>query len=95
MTVGRDDWRLRIEIGQDGLLGHTWLSEADTLKRDLDRHRIEASEDGGTVFVYTSSSLELERARKVIEQELERLELEPKALVSGHWLHDEERWVEQ
>lgn len=93
--MAHDDWRLRIEIGQDGLLGHTWLSEADHLKRDLENHRIEASEDEGTVFVYTSSSLELERARRVIEQELERLEIAPKTLVSGHWLHDEERWEEQ
>ena len=93
--MARDDWRLRIEVGEDGLLGHTWLSEAQHLKRDLESHRIEASEDGGTVFVYTSSSLELEQARGVIAAELERLEIQPKALVSGHWLHDEERWEEQ
>lgn len=93
--MASDDWRLRIEVGQDGLLGHTWLSEADHLKRDLENHRFDASEDGGTVYVYADSSLELERARGVIERELERLEIVPKALVSGHWRHDDECWEEQ
>jgi hypothetical protein len=95
--MGRDDWRLRIELGEHGaggLLGRLGLSDAHELARDLEKHRIEASDDGGTVFVYADSSLELERARGVIEREVAELELNPLEIVSGHWLHGEERWEE-
>jgi hypothetical protein len=95
--MGRDDWRLRIELGEQGaggLLGRLGLSDAHELARDLEKHRIEASDDEGTVFVYADSSLELERARAVIEREVAELELNPLEIVSGHWLHDEERWEE-
>jgi hypothetical protein len=30
----------------------------------------------------------------VIEREIAQLELDPLQIVSGHWLHDEERWEE-
>jgi hypothetical protein len=95
--MGRDDWRLRIELGEQGaggLLGRLGLSDAHELARDLEKHRIEASDDEGTVFVYADSSLELERARAVIEREVAELELNPLEIVSGHWRHDEERWEE-
>jgi hypothetical protein len=95
--MARDDWRLRIELGEHaagGLLGRLGLSDARELAKDLEEHRIEASDDEGTVFVYADSSLELERARAVIEREMIELELEPLEIVSGHWLHDEERWEE-
>jgi hypothetical protein len=95
--MGRDDWRLRIELGDEGaggLLGRLGLSDAHDLARDLEHHRIEASDDEGTVFVYAGSSLELERVRGVIEREITELELAPLEMVSGHWLHDEERWDE-
>jgi hypothetical protein len=95
--MARDDWRLRIELGSEGaggLLGRLGLSEAHELARDLEHHRIEASDDKGTVYVYADSSLELERARAVIEREVVELELDPLQIVSGHWLHDEERWEE-
>jgi hypothetical protein len=95
--MARDDWRLRIELGEEGaggLLGRLGLSDAHELARDLEHHRVEASDDEGTVYVYAESSLELERARAVIEREVTELELDPLQIVSGHWLHDEERWEE-
>jgi hypothetical protein len=95
--MARDDWRLRIELGEQGtggLLGRLGLSDAHELAKDLEQHRIEASDDGGTVYVYADSSLELERARSVIEEEITALELAPLEIVGGHWLHDEERWQE-
>jgi hypothetical protein len=95
--MARDDWRLRIELGDEGaggLLGRLGLSDAHELAKDLEHHRIEASDDEGTVYVYTDSSLALEQARGVIEREIAELELDPLEIVSGHWLHDEERWEE-
>jgi hypothetical protein len=98
--MARDDWRLRIELGDEGagafggLLGRLGLSDAHELAKDLEHHRIEASDDEGTVYVYADSSLELERARGVIEREIAELELDPLEIVSGHWLHDGERWEE-
>lgn len=95
--MARDDWRLRIELGEEGaggLRGRLGLSDAHELAKDLEKHRIEASDDGGTVFVYADSSLELESARAVIEREIAELDLAPIEMVSGHWLHDEERWAE-
>jgi hypothetical protein len=96
--MARDDWRLRIELGEEGtggLLGRLGLSDAHELAKDLERHRIVASDEGGTVYVYADSSLELEKARAVIEDEIAALELAPIEIVSGHWLHDEERWQEE
>ena len=95
--MARDDWRLRIELGEEGaggLLGRLGLSDAHELAKDLERHRIEASDEHGTVYVYADSSLELERARSLIEKEVADLGLQPLEIVSGHWLHDEERWEE-
>jgi hypothetical protein len=95
--MARDDWRLRIELGEEGaggLLGRLGLSDAHELAKDLEEHRIEASDDEGTVFVYADSSLALEQARGVIEREIAELELNPLEIVSGRWLHDEERWEE-
>ena len=95
--MARDDWRLRIELGDEGaggLLGRLGLSDAHELAKDLEDHRIEASDDEGTVFVYAETSLALEQARGVIQREIADLELNPLQIVSGHWLHDEERWEE-
>jgi hypothetical protein len=95
--MARDDWRLRIELGDDGaggLRGRLGLSDAHELAKDLEDHRIEATDDEGTVFVYADSSLALERARGVIEREIAELGLDPLEIVIGHWLHDQERWEE-
>jgi len=96
--MARDDWRLRIELGPEGaggLLGRLGFSAAHHLAHELQEHRAEASEDGGTVFVYAASSLALEQARALVERELDDLGLRPVALSSGHWLHDEERWSDE
>jgi hypothetical protein len=96
--MARDDWRLRIELGAEGaggLLGRLGISDVHHLRTDLEKHRIEASEDGGTVFVYAASSLALERAEAVIREELAVLGLHPEAIIRGHWLDDSEEWDEQ
>jgi len=98
--VARDDWRLRIELGEDaaggflsrlGILG----SEAEHVARDLQHQRLAVTEDDGTIFVYADSSLQLESARKVIEAELRAERLSPRAIVQEHWLADEERWDDE
>jgi hypothetical protein len=95
--VARDDWRLRIELGEQGAAGllerlHLWRSDAGDLARELEDSRLAVTHDDGTVFVYASTSLELERARAVIANELGDLGLTPKRTTTEHWLGGEERW---
>jgi hypothetical protein len=95
--MARDDWRLRIELADDdasGLLGRLglWESDARELAHDLKDRRLAVTRDDDTVFVYASSSLELERARAVIEEELAGLDAAPERIVVEHWLAGEERW---
>jgi hypothetical protein len=95
--VARDDWRLRIELAEGGTRGlleqlGPFESDARELAGELRDHRLAVTEDDGTVFVYASSSLELEPARRVIEQELHELGARTEAILTEHWLHDEERW---
>jgi hypothetical protein len=98
--VARDDWRLRIELGEDaagGLLARLGFlgSEARELARDLEDQRLAVTHDDGTIFVYADSSLQLERARSVIDAELRELELRPDRIVHEHWLADEQRWDDE
>lgn len=93
----RDDWRLRIDLGEagtGGLLGRLglWESDARELAHELKDRRLAVTEDDGTVFVYAGSSLELEQAKKVIEAELAEIDTQPQAIVTEHWLDREERW---
>jgi hypothetical protein len=95
--VARDDWRLRIELGEEaagGLLSRLGLlsSEAKELARDLEDQRLAVTQDDGTIFVYADSSLQLENARKIIDTELAALELEQATVVQEHWLADQDRW---
>jgi hypothetical protein len=98
--VARDDWRLRIELGEDaagGLLTRLGIlgSEARELARDLEDQRLAVTQDDGTIFVYADSSLQLERARGVIDAELRELNLRPARIVQEHWLADEQRWDDE
>ena len=95
--MARDDWRLRIELAGEaasGLLGRLglWESDARELAHDLKDRRLAVTRDDDTVFVYASSSLELEQARAVIDQELAELDAAPQRVALEHWLSDEERW---
>jgi len=89
-----DDWRLRIEFdeGARGLLA--WLSDSDAehLARELETERLAVSHDEDTVFFYAGSQAALERARPAIEAEIAELQLEPREVVSEHWLDEEDRW---
>jgi hypothetical protein len=95
--VARDDWRLRIDLGEQaagGFAARLGLvdTEADELARELTAARLAVTHDEGVVFVYASSSLDLEQARAVIDRELEGHDA---TVVTEHWLADEERWDDE
>jgi hypothetical protein len=96
--VARDDWRLRIELPEDGhaprLLERLGLvrSDADELAHELTDSRLAVTHDDDTVFVYASTALELEHAKAVIQHELEGLGVRPGRLATEHWLAEDERW---
>lgn len=100
--MARDDWRIRIELpeehGAERLLGRFGLdlgSEARELARELEARRLAVSRDDETVFVYTSSRLEAEQARQVVDVLLREEDLEPELLRIEHWLADEDRWDDE
>lgn len=95
--MAKDDWRLRISLGEAdrrGLLDRLGVfeSDADELAHELKDRRLAVTEDGDTVFVYAGSAHEAERAKTAIQAELTKLQVQPDALVTEHWLADEERW---
>jgi hypothetical protein len=90
-----DDWRLRIELGghgAGGLLGRLSGGASTRLARELEAERLAVSHDQDTVFVYAGSQAQLDRARPTIDAELGELGIEPRELVSEHWLDDQDRW---
>ena len=92
--MANDDWRLRIELdeGARGLLARLSRGDADNLARELEAERLAVSHDEDTVFVYAGSQAQLDRALPTIEAEIGELGLEPREVVSEHWLDDEDRW---
>jgi hypothetical protein len=100
LRVPTDDWRLRIELGEEGahgLLGRLGLldTDADELARGLLDERLAATRDEDTVFVYAQSEAQLERARPAIDAEIAELGLAPELVRLEHWLDDEDRWDDE
>jgi hypothetical protein len=98
--MAKDDWRLRIELGEGRsypLLERLGLvhDEADELARELKDARLAVTHDSDTVFVYAASSLELEKAKAIVQRELEELNTTADALITEHWLVDEDRWDDE
>jgi hypothetical protein len=98
--VTQDDWRLRIELDEEaagGLLARLGVlgSDAHRLVRELTEDRLVVTGEGRTVFVYASSSHQLDQARPVIDDELTMLRIEPEAIVREHWLAEEDRWDDE
>ena len=95
----RDDWRIRVELGEAahahsllGRLGILGSDEAKELAEQLEGRRLVVSNDEDTVFVYVDSPAEAERARGIVEAELQDEGIEPAEVVTERWLPDEERW---
>jgi hypothetical protein len=99
--VAHDDWRLRIELpdeeGARGLLERLGLarSDAEDFAEELRAHRLAVSQDDDTVFVYASTGMQAEQARRVVEQELEEADLTPTRFVLERWLREEDRWDDE
>lgn len=97
--MARDDWRIRIELAEEGpveaLLARLDLdlrSEGRHLAEELEGHRLAVSRDGNELFVYAASREQAQKALAVIESELREEGLEAKTSHVEQWLHDEERW---
>ena len=99
--MAHDDWRIRIELAEEGAggflerLGLDLGSRARELADELKQERLPVSRDGETVFVYASSGLQAERARSVVQAELDEAGLTPLSIRVEHWLHEEERWDDE
>jgi hypothetical protein len=76
------------------LLGRLGLrqSGAEELADELREHRLAASQDGDTVFVYAATGMQAEQASRIVESELDDLGLTPSRFVTERWLREEERW---
>jgi hypothetical protein len=97
-----DDWRIRIEVEEEeharGLLerlGAELGGEARELARELEEHRLAVSRDGETIFVYTSTRDEAEKAEAVIRAELGESGTSARTSRIEHWLAGEERWDDE
>lgn len=94
--MARDDWRLRIDLPEEhagGLLERLGVvrSDADELAGELKDSRLAVTQDEGVMFVYASTSLELEQAKPVIDRELAELGATG-TISTEHWLVAEDRW---
>jgi hypothetical protein len=97
--MSRDDWRIRIEFEEESLaedllsrLGLDLGSEARELAKELEERRLAVSRDADTVFVYASSGLEAEQAKRVVDAVLREEGITLREVVIERWLGDEDRW---
>ena len=94
-----DNWRIRIELREEGsagtLLGRLGLDlgsdEARRLAKELAGQRLAVSRDDEVVFVYADAQAQAERARQIVEAELADEGIAAEIQVE-RWLPDEERW---
>jgi hypothetical protein len=96
----RDDWRIRIELPEEGhaetLLGRLGVDlgsdEAKRLARELAGHRLAVSRDDNVLYVYAESQPQAEQARRIVAAELADEGIGASTSQVERWLHDEERW---
>jgi hypothetical protein len=96
-----DDWRIKIELPEEEhaetLLGRLGLElgtdEAKRLGEELEGRRLVVSRDGNELFVYASTAVEAERARRIVEAELADEGIEANVSAVERWLDEEERWT--
>jgi hypothetical protein len=101
--VARDDYRIRVEVPEEGhastLLSRLRLelgsAEARELAEELEGRRLAVSRDDNELFVYAASPQEAEQARAIVESELREEGIEARIGPVEHWLHHEERWDDE
>jgi hypothetical protein len=97
--MANDDWRITIEVegARDvaGRLGGDLSEEAQELANDLKGRRLSVSVDDETLFIYSNSQADAEKARAVVEAELRANGIEATTSKVEHWLDDEERWDDE
>jgi len=94
-----DNWRIRVELPEEGhmssLLDRLGLDlgsdEAKRLAKELEGHRLAVSRDDDVVFVYAESQAQAEQARRVVDAELADDGIDVRAQVE-RWLPEDERW---
>jgi hypothetical protein len=98
--MSNDDWRIHIELEQDGDKSADFFErltgglgdEANELAKALAGDRLAVSHDDNELFVYASTKTQAEHAHAVIEAELRDRGLEATISAVEHWLESEERW---
>jgi len=97
--MARDDWRLRVELEAErhatdflARLGLDLGSEAKELAKELKSSRLAVSNDADTVFVYGAAREDVERARTIVETELQRLDVHAREVAIEGWLDEDDRW---
>ena len=95
-----DDWRLRIELGEEaarGLLGRLGVvrNDADELAKELEHERLAVTHDEDTVFVYAGNAGAARPRRAADRGELGVLGLTAVETAQEHWLADEDRWDDE
>jgi hypothetical protein len=97
--MARDDWRLRAELEAErhatdflARLGLDLGSEAKQLAKELQSRRLAVSNDHDTVFVYGAARDDVERARTILEAELQRLDLHAREVAVERWIDEDDRW---
>lgn len=97
--MANDDWRITVEVegARDvaAQLGGDLSAEAQELADDLKGRRLSVSVDDETLFVYCSSPTDAEKARAVIEAELQANGIQAKTSKVEHWLEAEGRWDDE
>jgi hypothetical protein len=100
--VARDDWRIRIELPEEGpverVLERLHLdlgSEARRLAEELEGHRLAVSRDGNELFVYAGSRRQADQALTVVVSQLREEGIEAMASQVEEWLHEEHRWTNE
>src|SRR5579859_4327436 len=99
--MANDDWRITVEVEEseaggvlDRLAGELG-AEARELAADLKQRRLSVSRDGETIFIYSGSRADAEKARAMVESELRENDIEAKTSKIEHWLDAEERWDDE
>ena len=99
--MASDDWRLRIRLEEGNAaelldrIGVELGSEAAELAKDLEQRRLAVSRDGDTIFVYAGSRFEIEKAKEIVDAEIQRHGLHADESGVEHWLHEEDRWDDE